>query len=374
VRSAAWITPSPLKTGADLKQNFGPARPLPGRLGRLSFAKANLLAWILFGAVAFYVRWLFQDDLVRAVGFTLAVESGGFLLSLVLMVIYDRCGVSFRLRTAILVTGLSLLASLVLASLAHMIADMTGWHNPHFSQMENAMLRAILMWIIFLCWSFAYFWLRTGAALKTETRIAEEAVQDSHRMELQMLRAQLDPHFLFNSLNGIAAEITPHPEAAREMVRKLSLYLRYSLDHRKRSISPLSDELDAMECYLDIEQARFGDRLSVTIQASGEARWWNVPSFLLQPLVENAIKHGLHESCRPLELEIRADVIGGALELVVTNSGQLGGSENDGFSLGLDTLSRRLDLHYPGRHRFELAADGDRVRAFLQLRGEPCSA
>jgi two-component system LytT family sensor kinase len=344
------------------------------RLVGLSFAKVNLLAWVLFGAVAIYVRWLLQDDLVRAVGFTLVVESAAFLLSLVLLVIYERCGVSFQLRTAILVAGLSLLASLILASLAHLFADLADWHNPLFTQMENAMLRAILMWIVFLCWSFAYFWLRTEAALKTETRIAEEAVQDSHRIELQMLRAQLDPHFLFNSLNGIAAEISPHPEIAREMVRKLSLYLRYSLDHRKRSISPLSDELHAMECYLDIEQARFGDRLSVTIHASEEARWWNVPSFLLQPLVENAIKHGLHESRRRLDLGIQADVIAGALELVVTNSGQLRRPGNGGISLGLDTLSRRLDLHYPGRHRFELTGDGDRVRAFLQLQGEPCSA
>lgn len=363
-----------MNKGDDLRQAGERGRARSGPLRGIAFAKVNLVAWILFGIVAFYVRWLFQDDPVRAAGFTVVVESAAFLLSLVLIVIYERCGVSFHLRTAILVTGLSLLASLILASVAHLVANLTGWHNPNFTQIENAMLRALLMWIVFLCWSFAYFWQRTEAALKSETRVAEDAIHESHRMELQMLRAQLDPHFLFNSLNGIAAEITPHPDAAREMVRKLSLYLRYSLDHRKRSISPLSDELHAMECYLDIEQARFGDRLSVTILATEEAKWWNVPSFLLQPLVENAVKHGLHESRRRLELGIHAEVVAGALELTVTNSGQLLDPQAGGISLGLDTLRRRLDLHYPGRHCFELESDGERVRAFLQLRGEPCSA
>ncbi len=125
---------------------------------------------------------------------------------------------------------------------------------PHFTPLESVALRTLLMWTIFLGWSFGYFWLKAERDLRSETLLAEEAVREAHQMELQMLRAQLDPHFLFNSLNGIATEIHPHPDSATEMVRELSDYLRYSLDHRKRAISPLSDELDAMNAYLEIER------------------------------------------------------------------------------------------------------------------------
>jgi len=350
------------------------ASPRVGFLSSIPLWKLNLLAWAAFGICALYVRWTFQGDLARALGFTLVIEAGGFLASLMLWKMYERLGVAFELRTGIWVAFGSLAASAVLAWLAHLFAVLTSWHNPQFSQLENAMLRGILMWIVFLCWSFAYFWLRTGVALRSETRIASEAVHEAHRIELQMLRAQLDPHFLFNSLNGIAAEISPHPDGAREMVRKLSLYLRYSLDHRSRSTSPLADELAAMSCYLDIEKARFGDRLTFSIRATEEARWSLVPSFLLQPLVENAIKHGLLESRGKLDLAISASAAGDALEITVSNSGRLAAPASGTTRLGLETLRRRLDLHYPMRHSFELLGGEDRVRAVLKLRGEPCCA
>ncbi len=343
-------------------------------LHSIPIGKLNALAWIAFGLGALYVRWIFQDDFVRALGFTLIVESGGFLMSLALWRMYERLGIAFGLRTGIWVAFASLVASALLACFAHLVAELTGWHNLKFTHLENAMLRGILMWIVFLCWSFAYFWLRTGIALRSETRIASAAVQEAHRMELQMLRAQLDPHFLFNSLNGIAAEISPHPDSAREMVRKLSLYLRYSLDHRRRSTSPLADEMNAMSCYLDIEKARFGDRLDFAIQATEEARWRLVPSFLLQPLVENAIKHGLLESRQTLKLSITAAAAGDLLEISVSNSGHLTTPEAHSTRLGLETLRRRLDLHYPRRHVFELVGEGETVRAALKLQGDPCCA
>ena len=230
------------------------------------------------------------------------------------------------------------------------------------------------MWAIFLGWSFGYFWLKAETALRNETLLAEEAVREAHRMELQMLRAQLDPHFLFNSLNGIATEIPAHPDSATEMVRELSDYLRYSLDHRKRAISPLSEELDAMGAYLAIEKARFGERLSVRIEATAEARCRNVPSFLLQPLVENAVKHGLSHSRHPMNLTISASVQRDLLTIEVANTGILPAPDPSKDGIGLDTLRRRLALNYPHRHDFTLTADCGCVQAKLLLRGEPCFA
>lgn len=343
-------------------------------LKTMSFWRLNLLAWFTLAAAFLFVRWILHQDLMRSLFFTMAGESSAFLLTLVLRSFYRRVGLSFDLRTAILIASLSLLASVMLAGIAHALTVLTGWYSPHFTPLEDAVLRVLLMWAVFLGWSFGYFWLRAETALRSETLLAEEAVREAHRMELQMLRAQLDPHFLFNSLNGIAAEIPSHPDSATEMVRELSDYLRYSLDHRKRAVGPLSDELDAMSAYLEIEKARFGERLSVRMEATAEARCRNVPSFILQPLVENAVKHGLSHSRHPVELAISAGVQHDLLTIEVANTGTFPEPDLSKDGLGLDTLRRRLDLNYPRRHEFTLASDKGQVRAKLLLRGEPCFA
>jgi len=339
-----------------------------------SFWRLNLLAWLTLAAVFFFVRWMFHQDVGRALFFTAVGESAAFLLTFVLRSVYRRLGITFDLRTAVQIALFSLLAAVLLACFSQTLTFLTGWNTPHFTPLENVVLRMLLMWTVFLGWSFGYFWLRAEIDLRSETLLAEEAVRESHRMELQMLRAQLDPHFLFNSLNGIATEIHSHPDSATEMVRELSDYLRYSLDHRKRAISPLSDELDAMKAYLEIEKARFGERLSVGFEATNEARCRNVPSFLLQPLVENAIKHGLSASRHPMELSLSARVDGDMLTIEVDNTGALDEPDPTRDGIGLDTLRRRLELNYPRRHKFTLAEDHGRVRAKLQLRGDPCSA
>ncbi len=338
----------------------------------IQFWHLNLLLWLAFGAAVFVVRFIFHGDVLRALVFTAFSEMIAFGVSLLMRPVYRK--LEFELRTAFLVAIFSFIASVILACLTHLFAEITGWHNPRFTPFENFLLRILLMWMVFLGWSFGYFWLKTGAALKNEMLIAEEAVQEAHRMELQMLRAQLDPHFLFNSLNGIVAEIPQHPATAAEMLRELSDYLRYSLDHRKRAISPLSDELDAMKSYLAIEKTRFGDRLELSYDISDAARWRQVPSFLLQPLVENAIKHGLHATNLPMKLEISASIKDGDLEVVVANTGHLEASTNQREGLGLDTLQRRLDLHFPWRHSFIMSEDKGWVRAILHLKGDPCFA
>jgi LytS/YehU family sensor histidine kinase len=189
-------------------------------------------------------------------------------------------------------------------------------------------------------------------------------------MELRLLRAQLDPHFLFNALNSVAAEIPVHPDAALETVHELSEYFRYSLGHRNLVLAPLSAELDAVAAYLRVEQVRFGERLVATVEAEVEARQRDVPSFLLQPLVENAVKHGL-ESDR-CEIRVTARCEGEALLIDVSNPGRLPDDLHVIEGVGLETLRRRLELHYPGRADFELSQMNGMVTAGLILRGMPC--
>jgi LytS/YehU family sensor histidine kinase len=191
-------------------------------------------------------------------------------------------------------------------------------------------------------------------------------------MELQLLRFQLDPHFLFNTLNGIVSEIPPHPGTAMEMVGELSSYLRYSLDHRHQLLTKLAVELDAIQAYLRIQQARFGKRLETSIEATHEARESLVPSFLLQPLVENAFKHGFAPDASMWTLQISAAIQDGRLRVEVINTGELD-THGGAHGVGLDTIRRRLEIHYPNRHRFDIRSKESLVTATLEMEGAPCS-
>ena len=194
-------------------------------------------------------------------------------------------------------------------------------------------------------------------------------------MELYFLRAQLDPHFLFNALNGVATQIPAQPNSALAMVRELAGYLRYSLDHRHDAVTSLSEELDALAGYLKIERERFGERLQTRIDATPEARSRLVPSFLLQPIVENAVKHSLQHSQPPWSLSIEAWITDeGALRIAIRNTGTLAPNPNRVEGVGLQILRRRLELHYPDRHRFLLAGVDGEVRAEIEMEGDPCFA
>jgi LytS/YehU family sensor histidine kinase len=231
---------------------------------------------------------------------------------------------------------------------------------------------SLLMWFVYLAWSFAYLWLKAEILVQKERLQELKAKAEIQQMELQLIRFQLDPHFLFNSLNGIAAEIPAHPKIASNMVDELATYLKYSLDHRHELITPLSVELDATASYLRIQKARFGSKLQTRITAPTSTRNTLVPSFILQPIVENAFKYGPGKSSDRLTLFVTAQMKAGHLILQVKNSGKLSSSQKSS-GLGLDAVRRRLAIRYPNRHHFTLTEDNGFVVATLDLKGEPCS-
>lgn len=196
---------------------------------------------------------------------------------------------------------------------------------------------------IFGFWILLYFvinyWLDSRAALLQTARLE----MDKQASDLKLLRAQVNPHFLFNALNSILA-VCDEPQKVTAITQALADYLRFSLrsgDGRQ----PLGEELDALESYLRVEKIRFTDRFEYTIQAEAAARSKLVPGALVQPLVENAIKFGQRTSPQPLRIAIQARLREGDLEVLVENSGHWV-SEGDLSStgIGLSSLRQRLQL------------------------------
>jgi two-component system LytT family sensor kinase len=173
--------------------------------------------------------------------------------------------------------------------------------------------------------------------------------------ELRALRAQLNPHFLFNALNTIAALIPHAPEKAESMVVQLAKVFRHLLTHSEKSFSSLQEEIEFLRTYLDIEKVRFGERLSVEFDIGVDASAATVPSLILQPLVENALKHGLATKRGDNQLTIRAGRVAGALSLSVEDNGvgisaAADVAQRDGASgVGLRNIRERLRTIYGSR-------------------------
>lgn len=176
---------------------------------------------------------------------------------------------------------------------------------------------------------------------------------------LHVLQAQLQPHFLFNALNGIALLVRRDPRTAEEMLASLSDLLRASLSRSGRQEIPLREELDFLERYLELQQMRFGDRLTVERHLAPDALECLVPSLVLQPLVENAIRHGFEPSGDPGWIRIAAQRVGNDLVLEVEDNGiGLGGSKrgmaHPGNGLGLGNVCERLSGLYGEDQEFRL--------------------
>ncbi|MBI4892511.1 MAG: histidine kinase [Acidobacteria bacterium] len=177
------------------------------------------------------------------------------------------------------------------------------------------------------------------------------------RSELKALRAQVDPHFLFNALNTVAGLIPSNPALAESTVEKLAEVFRYALRRSEDEIVPLSEEMDFIRAWLDIQQVRFGERLAVSIEASSELLERRIPAMMLQTLVENAVKHAVARSTKACRVTIRAAATGSALRLTVTDDGPgpTGMEESQGH--GLRNARQRLAGYYGDRASLTLTRD-----------------
>lgn len=177
-------------------------------------------------------------------------------------------------------------------------------------------------YFLMLGWSGLYFGLKFYNLLQDEKQKSIKAESMAHEAQLRMLRYQLNPHFLFNTLNAISTLILDrNTDTANSMVSKLSNFLRYSLDKDPMQKVDLDHEINTMKLYLEIEQVRFDERLRVEFDVEDEARKAMVPSLLLQPLVENSIKYAVANREGGGKIRIAARVFAGDLLLEVTDDG-----------------------------------------------------
>jgi LytS/YehU family sensor histidine kinase len=200
---------------------------------------------------------------------------------------------------------------------------------------------------------------RLGSAIveQVERFRSEELKRLATNAELRALQAQINPHFLFNALNTLYGSISRESNEARRMVLNLAEIFRYFLQG-DRSFIPLNEELRIVQAYLEIERLRMGERLETELLVSEAAKAAMIPILSIQPLVENAVKHGVGPRLSGGRISLRAEISGGQLRVTVedTGVGFAASQTSEGAGMGLDNVRRRLKLCYGQEGRFDIAS------------------
>lgn len=232
----------------------------------------------------------------------------------------------------------------------------------------------LIYWVI-VSVSHAFDYYRKFQDRELQTLELEKRLTEA---KLQALQMQLNPHFLFNTLHAISSLMHKDVEAADRMIARLSDLLRRTLESTDTQEVSLRQELDFLQSYLEIEQTRFGDRLTLRMDIAPDTLDARVPNLILQPLVENAIRHGLEPHARPGQIELSARRENGRLRLQVRdNGGGLPTHQPLEEGVGLANTRARLQQLYSDAHRFEFhnaPAGGLEVRVTIPFRSDPTPA
>jgi signal transduction histidine kinase len=250
----------------------------------------------------------------------------------------------------------------------------TRAHTPRFLSEDLALLASLAEVFSFLLEN-----LRLRERRLEQEKRERELVLNANRSELKALRAQVNPHFLFNALNTIASLIPRHPDRAEKTIEQLAEVFRYTLRRSDREWVTLEEELEAVRAYLDVEQERFGDRLAIRLACTGEARSARIPAMIVQTLVENAIKHGAGAIRTQAVIEIEASVSASEICIVVRDNGPgfpAGAMQSlppGSGGYGLRNIRERLEGHFGGAATLNVERDSAVGMTAVTLR-IPCPA
>jgi sensor histidine kinase YesM len=339
-----------------------------GRLG------AYLAAWGLVGTLI-AVQLAFAGPFSWLEAFTLGVPLALLLGFLGLGAFWVCQAAPLQLASIVRSLGTQLVAAALSAALwlaaarafAALVERLDVFPGIAARLLQVAPLLLGLGFALFLLTAALNYLLMALGASQAAARRALLAEIASREAELRALRAQIHPHFLFNSLNSINALIAAKPEEARRLCVRLGDFLRRSLTLGARESIPLAEELELAEQLLVIEKVRFGERLSHQVAADDAARACLVPPLLLQPLVENAVTHGIAQQLEGGVVRLEAERRGPVLRIAITNPRDADAPPRRGTGIGLQNVRRRLAALHGGEAELIVLAGDDSFRVELRL-------
>jgi len=350
------------------------------QLKNLTFWHFNIVGWLLFwcGDVIIIKMQRIPAGEILAQSMDAPL---GFLLALALRQVYLR--IDYKRISILPLLALIVYWSIIFTLTWHVVMTTSRYYfvGPK-TLMRMIDWRFAIPWLlqvlpIWFGWSVLYFGIKYWRDWGIERQRAQNAISLAQRAQLQMLRYQVNPHFLFNALNSVRALIDEDKKNAKGMITELSEFLRYSLVTRDHMEVTLQHELEAIQHYLSIEKKRFEDKLDISFEIDPMTEDYPILSFLLHPFVENAIKYGMKTSAMPLRIRISANAINGSLHIVIANTGIWLQAANEaerksnGTGTGLENVRARLENAYPNRYRFETCEQDGWVKAMLDIYDKP---
>ena len=220
--------------------------------------------------------------------------------------------------------------------------------DPVYVEFLNGsiLLRAISGAFYYVVIVLVYYLIQYNQNLQDQQNRQLQLANEVKDAELRMLKSQINPHFIFNSLNSISALTISNPSKAQQMIINLSSFLRYSIGKDNKETNKLAREIENIELYLAIEKVRFGDRLHFENRIPESCYQSTIPNLLLQPLFENAIKHGVQESVETIVIDLCAHLANGSLHIKISNNFDQEAVSSKGTGIGLKNISQRLLLLY----------------------------
>ena len=287
---------------------------------------------------------------------TLLLTATGYSLTLLMGSLFRRLIKLKPIWTVILS-----LAAVILASAVFSIIEtwsVATFLKPEFKPQGVAYLGALpLNFALLAAWTALYYGINYFLLLEDQIRLRERLESQASSAQLAMLRYQLNPHFLFNTLNSISTLVLlKQTERANAMLARLSSFLRYTLVNEPTAKVTLAQEIETLKLYLEIEKMRFEDRLRPHFRIESDTIGARLPSLLLQPLIENAIKYAVTASEVGADIWITATREGQAVRIEVADNGSADGTDiaaNPSTGVGLPNIRDRLSQAYGGSHRFE---------------------
>lgn len=234
----------------------------------------------------------------------------------------------------------------------------TNYTDPEFLNYMLDNMHYCSMSIIFS--SFLWFVIYFIRLLEYNKIILEE----NKNTEIKFLKAQINPHFIFNTLNNIYSMVYFKSDKSLEAIDKLSQIMRFTTYESQKEKIKLADEINYIKAYIELEELRHQEDAFVSFSVITDSDFTEIPPYILSPLIENALKHGVASNNKPILIELKSDNL--QLTFKVTN--EIGNQKKDKLGgIGLDNLKKRLELYYPGKHKLELDNNNNIFTAKLQI-------
>ncbi len=323
-----------------------------------------LSVWLLFSYIYF---WFVQNnsqlefDLALLDSFLTSFMQASIYIGIWYVIKYNRIEekTSPNLIISVILLGFTLIffwVFIVHFSIILLIGKNTIYNDYFWSNIWN---KALIGLVIYLFMLLFYYLLIYYQNFKENVIRKNQLSLKLQEQELANLKAQINPHFLFNSLNSISYLIYSDAENAHKAIVKLSDYFRYSLSSTKHQFITLEQELENTFRYLEIEKIRFEDKMKIKTQIEKECKKIQVPILILQPIIENAIKHGVYESTELVTIYVKATKFDDYIIISIKNNFDIDAKKQKGTGLGLENVKQRLELLYKRNDLLRITKEQD---------------